>query len=506
MAFIKLQNKNLVPIRALIWVMLFTCTFVLYMLRTNLSIIILAMVSTKGNNSTSTIIPECILKNSNYTVTKYSNLTNLEQESLIHSVQYEWSPQLQGLILGAYFWGFVIAGIPAAAVAEKFGPRICVTISFLASTVLTLLGPLCASIHPNLLIASRFFIGLFGAIIYPAIHCLISKWAPPSEKGKFISATLGGSLGTVITWPLLGSVIDSLGWEWAFYITGLIVLAWTFAWLFLVHDTPQNHPWITSEEKEHIDTSLAGTISNKSRIPPYKSIAASLPAWALFIAQFGNLWGLFFLMTAGPYFMSTVLGFNIGHTGMLAALPYLARMLAGFVFGGVGDFILRRKLMSKTEIRKSFTILSHLIPGVLLLAQTFAGCHINWAVILLTLSLASNGAGTITNLSNAQDLAPNFAGTIYGIANCIGSTTGFISPMVVGYLTSEHNGMHEWHRIFYIGALVYVACGVFFIIFGKGEIQDWNYDEEDRKKDVESSLKEVQGVENKAFDKDGESK
>ncbi|XP_076272798.1 sialin-like isoform X1 [Rhynchophorus ferrugineus] len=500
MAFLTLTKKPVIPIRALTWVMLFTCTYVLYMLRINLSIILLAMVKSRSTNSSTKAIPECLLQNSNYSIGRNDSSMGISPHiAVIEGVQYDWSPQLQGLILGAYFWGFVVAGIPAAAIAEKYGPRKTVAISFLVSTVMTLLGPLLSSIHPNLLIASRFVIGLFGAVTYPAIHCLISKWAPPSEKGKFISATLGGSLGTVVTWPLLGNIIGNYGWEWAFYVTVIIAFVWMFAWVFLIRDTPQQHPWISDAEKEYIESSLAGTLSNKSRMPPYKSIALSVPAWALIVAQFGNLWGLFFLMTAGPNFMSTVLGFNIGHTGFMAAIPYLARMIAGFAFGSIGDLILRKKWMSKTSIRKSFIILSHLLPGVLLLLQTFAGCHINWAVVILTLSLASNGASTLTNLSNAQDLAPNFAGSLYGIANCVGSTTGFISPMIVGYLTAEHNGLHEWHKIFYIGALVYIACGIFFIICGKGEIQPWNYHDDDKPSDVEAS-KNV-GIENAAFER-----
>lgn len=69
--------------------------------------------------------------------------------------------------------------------------------------------------------------------------------------------------------------------------------------------------------------------------------------------------------------------------------------------------------------------------------QTFTSCDANWAIVLITLSLGLNGASTLTNLQNSQDLAPNFAATLYGIANCIGSTTGFISPLIVGYLTTK---------------------------------------------------------------------
>lgn len=57
------------------------------------------------------------------------------------------------------------------------------------------------------------------------------------------------------------------------------------------------------------------------------------------------------------------------------------------------------------------------------------------------MSLGMNGASTITNLQNSQDLSPNYAPTIYGIVNAVGSSTGIINPLIVGYMTAEHVSM-----------------------------------------------------------------
>lgn len=82
--------------------------------------------------------------------------------------------------------------------------------------------------------------------------------------------------------------------------------------------------------------------------------------------------------------------------------------------------------------------LAHILPAVFLLIETLVGCDTTWVIVLLTMSLGMNGATTITSLHNPQDLSPNYAPTIYGIVNSIASTTGFINPMIVGYLTAEH--------------------------------------------------------------------
>lgn len=66
-----------------------------------------------------------------------------------------------------------------------------------------------------------------------------------------------------------------------------------------------------------------------------------------------------------------------------------------------------------------------------------ARCNSLFAVTVIMLSLGLNGACTLTNLQNCQDLAPNFAGTLYGLINCIGSITGFLAPFVTSLLTEK---------------------------------------------------------------------
>lgn len=85
----------------------------------------------------------------------------------------------------------------------------------------------------------------------------------------------------------------------------------------------------------------------------------------------------------------------------------------------------------------SFIHLAHIIPGFFLISLGFIGENPYVHVAIITLSLGFNGAATLTNLQNSQDLAPNFAGSLYGIINFIGSSTGFISPMIVAYFTEN---------------------------------------------------------------------
>lgn len=77
----------------------------------------------------------------------------------------------------------------------------------------------------NLLYPFRFLLTSynFQGFLFPALHALTAHWAPPAEKGKFISSLLGGAIGTVVTWSLTGPVIEAFGWDYAFYIPGTIL-------------------------------------------------------------------------------------------------------------------------------------------------------------------------------------------------------------------------------------------------------------------------------------------
>lgn len=185
---------------------------------------------------------------------------------------------------------------------------------------------------------------------------MVARWSPPDEKGKFISALLGGLLGTVFTWMTLGIIIQNFGWKFGFYIPSVIALILTFLWYMLVADSPEVHPTISKDEREFIQKSLGNSVSKEKQFPPIGKILTSIPFLALALLHYGSLWGLFFLMNAAPMFMVQALNFNLAKAGVLAALPPLARLLAGFAFGALGDRIRRKNTLSVTTVRKSFCL------------------------------------------------------------------------------------------------------------------------------------------------------
>lgn len=89
------------------------------------------------------------------------------------------------------------------------------------------------------------------------MHSMLAHWVPPLERNKFAAIVYAGAnFGTVISLPLSGWLCSLElwgGWPLAFYLFGTLGIVWYVFWLFLIYDTPAQHPWIDSNEKAYIE-------------------------------------------------------------------------------------------------------------------------------------------------------------------------------------------------------------------------------------------------------------
>jgi hypothetical protein len=60
---------------------------------------------------------------------------------------------------------------------------------------------------------------------------------------------------------------------------------------------------------------------------------------------------------------------------------------------------------------------AHLIPAIALIAFPLAGCNMTFAVALICIAMAGNGAISSGHIQSYMDIAPNFAGTFYTQTN-----------------------------------------------------------------------------------------
>lgn len=118
----------------------------------------------------------------------------------------------------------------------------------------------------------------------------------------------------------------------------------------------------------------------------------------------------------------------------------------------------------------------------------FSGCNVMLAIVFMTLSLTLHGAVSTGALSSTVDIAPNFAGVTLGIVSTFGTISGFVSPIVVGFLTFENQSIDAWRWIFLICAGMLFVCGLTYIWFNDTSIQPWN----NLKKGADSDIEELE--------------
>jgi len=109
-----------------------------------------------------------------------------------------------------------------------------------------------------------------------------------------------------------------------------------------------------------------------------------------------------------------------------------------------------------------------------MMIQAHYGCDRVASVVIFTVALTINGAVTAGYLGNGLDIAPNFSGTIFGIANTFSSVGGFLSSFMVGTITYKNQTYAQWSIIFWILAAIYCTGALMFVLFGTAELQEWN--------------------------------
>ncbi|KMQ95264.1 vesicular glutamate transporter 1 [Lasius niger] len=438
----------------------------------------------------------------NNNVSSSFSITTPSSENVTYEDRFAWNEYEQGLVLGAYYWLHWLSQLPGGLLARRYGTKLVFGLGNLLVALLGFLVPYAS--HLYALISLRMLQGLIAGVIWPSMHNMTAKWIPPNERSRFISAYLGSSVGAAITYPLCAAISSFLGWGASFHVTSLLGVLWYCLWQFLVYDSPQQHPRISDDEKNHIMDNIAKSVDEEKTQIPWRSIILSGPLWITIAAYWSSAWGFLTLMTQAPTYFNFVHGWNINATGLLAGAPHVLRMIFSYFFSIMSDWLLRTKRMSLTNVRKLATFVCTGVQGILIMALGFSGCHPLFAVVFMMTSTAVNGAISAAMLTNFVDLSANYASVLLGFANMIITWAGFISPAVVGKLTNNNQSVEQWRLVFLIAAANSIAGGIIYVIFGTSKEQPWNqYDklkEREMQKLAPETIKTDNGIENTKTD------
>lgn len=166
-----------------------------YALRVNLTIAIVEMVKPENETTVDDSINGTISLNEtislNGTTTIVPATTNVTSTILDVGERFSWNSYESNLLLGSFFWGYILTELPGGRLAELIGGRRVFGHSMLWASLLTLITPLAAHLHYVVLIVVRVILGFMLGASWPAIHPVAAVWIPPMERSKFMSNMMG---------------------------------------------------------------------------------------------------------------------------------------------------------------------------------------------------------------------------------------------------------------------------------------------------------------------------
>ncbi|KAM4725873.1 sialin isoform 1-T1 [Anableps anableps] len=459
-------------------VLMFLGFSVVYGLRVNLSVAMVAMVNTTdpAGDRNASANPACPLPSGPENTSRA-----LRQPD--GTPQYPWDSETQGWLLGSFFFGYLCTQIPGGYLAGHYGGKIFLGVGVFGTAVLTLLTPLAAGWGPHWLFALRALEGFGEGVTFPAMMAMWARWAPPLERSRLISLSgSGGSFGAFLALPLTGFLCEQLGWPAVFYFCGGAGCLWFVFWCAFVSDDPRTHRGISEEERDYIINSIGAQGKGHGWSLPLLSMVLSVPLWTIIVTQMCSNWSFYTLLTSLPTYMNDILHFDLQSNGFLSALPYLGSVLVSLLSGVAADWLIKRKVFSITNVRKIFTFTGLLLPALFLVAVCYAGCSHILTVTFLTLSTSLGGTSSAGVYVNQIDIAPRYAGFLLGITNTFGTIPGVVAPIVTGYFTEDHT-MAGWRKVFWVAAGINMGGAVIYTMFGSAKIQAWAVEEEEEEEE-----------------------
>ena len=343
----------------------------------------------------------------------------------------------QDLGIGPVGWGWVTAmftlsyclfEIPTGSLGDRLGPRRVLTRIVLWWSAFTALTGAVSSFP--LLLGTRFLFGAGEAGALPNASIVVARWFPATQRASMCGVMLMASqIGGGIAPLLIVPIQIRYGWRAAFFLFGLVGVAWAGGWYRWFRDSPSEKPGVSREELAEIES--AGPRTHHGL--PWRVALRSESVLALMGVAFCYLYVYSFFQTWFHTFLIRGRGFSEGGL-MLSALPYVLAAGTNLAGGAASDWLVGRR--GRTWGRRLVGILGLgsaclFVVGAMLTEQP-----------ILTLVLLSFVYAAITFQQSGVfgvclDVGRRHAGSIVGLMNTSASLGGLVSSIVYGYIVSR---------------------------------------------------------------------
>ncbi|KAF2839589.1 putative allantoate permease [Patellaria atrata CBS 101060] len=335
--------------------------------------------------------------------------------------------QQPNIALTIFFIPYIIFEIPSNILMKKLNPHIWLSLCILGFGIIMIGQGFVKTVGG--LYATRFFLGLLEAGIFPGSFYLISFWYKREEAQKrftvywssvMAAGAFGGLLATAIA--KMDGMLGHSNWRWIFILEGILTVLVGIAAFFLVSDFPREAKWLTEEErrfvmaKTHTDESHQVSVKFKDIIEFFKDPKQYLGG----LMYFSIVTPVYAFSFFTPTIVRT-LGYSVVQTQLHSVPPFAAALVLCLIMAYISD---------KINLRLPFILFGYalLIVGLAILlcihhkfSPQYGGIH-----LVLMGSLGAGASIVCWYLMNLKGHKQRSIGSGFMIS--FGNTGGILAP------------------------------------------------------------------------------
>jgi ACS family hexuronate transporter-like MFS transporter len=315
---------------------------------------------------------------------------------------------------------------------------------------------------------ARGFLGITEAGNFPAAIKTTAEWFPQRERalatGIFNSGSNVGAIVAPLTVPLIA---ETIGWQWAFLITGALGFVWLVLWM-LIYETPANSKRLSKAEFDYINADIPAGLPAESVLVEEKPKTSWLTllgfrqTWAFVIGKFitDPIWWfyLFWLpdfLTKQYHLKGTAIALPVAAVYVLSSI--------GSVGGGYLPLGFIKRGMPAFQARKTAMLLIACCVFPIVFAQWLGSLNMWLAVLVIGIAAAAHQAWSANIFTTVSDMFPKRAvASVTGIGGMAGGLGGIaLTALVQKRMFVHFESIGQLDKAYYI---MFFICGAAYLL------------------------------------------
>ncbi len=371
-----------------------------------------------------------------------------------------------GWVYSGFLVSYTVLMIPGGYWADRFGPRLVLTMMGLGAalfTGLTALGGrpglgIFLGIVPSFILI-RLAFGVCTAPLYPSCARMSANWVPVRHRARvwgFVSA--GAGLGAATSPLLFTWSIARYGWRLSFWQAAAATAALALIWSWYVRDHPAEHPSVGGEGSRFLLGEFEDVPGSRAGPTPWRRLLTDKNLMLLTAGYFTVNYFEYIFFYWIYYYFGQILRMSPSQSAIYTTAIFLTWMVMTPLGGWIADRLSDR--YGRKAGRRCVSIIG------LTFGAFFLYCGINLTsplatATVLSLAVGFGGASDGPYWASAIDVGNRQVGAACGILNAGGNLGGSFAPVVTPFIASYLG----WSWGLYIACLVLMlgALSWFFI-------------------------------------------